>query len=115
MVAPNLVYATIQGYYPRLLADDGIHESLVLPERENAIITFDFYSGLGVKLVNPTLIDAIYTPPSGNDINLTITGSQITFPDTLEPGGWATIKVDVAGTKYDCYPFRVWRPTPRPS
>lgn len=58
MLATNYVYATLEGYYPRLLAKDGWHEALYLPIANiNLTVRLQLYTEQGqlVDLVPPAL------------------------------------------------------------
>lgn len=108
MNAPNLVYATVAGMYPRLLADDGIHEVLVLPYDVDSVVQFEFYREGSATTIRLPLLFARYIRPDGTTVNLTVdTFTQsVIFPATLPAGGVCVIDLDEGR---QCYPFRVLR------
>ena len=114
MLATNLVYATVGGRYPRLLGDDGIHEPLVLPYDLDAELPFQFYrENDSVPLDTVDVLDARYIRPDGVIVTLT-TGLPpfvVSFPSTLPAGGLCILTIDSNGEIFQCYPFRVLRPT----
>ena len=118
MLATNLVYATVVGRYPRLLADDGLHEALVLPYDVDGFVDLEFYREGGKTPIE--IWDALsvrYVQPDGTIANLgyALTANQIEvrFPAQLPAGGVCVIlfrRTD-SGHPHQCYPFRVLRPT----
>ena len=118
MLATNLVYATVVGRYPRLLADDGVHEALVLPYSVDGFVDLEFYREGGktpVGISGSVLVR--YIQPDGIVVNLdyALTANQIEvrFPAQLPAGGVCVIQfepIDFA-PPCQCYPFRVLRPT----
>jgi len=116
MLATNLVYATVVGRYPRLLADDGVHEALVLPYDVDGFVYLEFYregdkTPIGIEAV----LSARYIQPDGTVINLgyVLTANQIEvrFPAELPAGGVCVIQLKPTGSDHphQCYPFRVLR------
>jgi len=114
MLATNLVYATVVGKYPRLLGDDGIHEPLVLPYDLDVEIWFQFYrENGGVPLSTVNVINARYIRPDGVIVTLG-TGLPpfiVSFPSTLPAGGLCILTISSTEGIFQCYPFRVLRPT----
>jgi len=114
MLATNLVYATVVGRYPRLLGDDGIHEPLVLPYDLDADVPFQFYrENDSVPLSTVGVLDARYIRPDGVIVTLGI-GSPtfiVPFPSTLPAGGLCILTIQSDDGVFQCYPFRVLRPT----
>jgi len=114
MLATNLVYATVVGRYPRLLGDDGIHEPLVLPYDLDAEVWFQFYfENDSVPLSGGYVLDARYIRPDGVIVTLDI-GSPpfiVPFPSTLPAGGLCILTIGWNGSVFQCYPFRILRPT----
>jgi hypothetical protein len=114
MLATNLVYATVGGRYPRLLGDDGIHEPLVLPYDLGADIWFEFYrENDSVPIDRASVINARYIRPDGVIVTLDIGLPPffVSFPSTLPAGGLCILTIDSNGDVFQCYPFRVLRPT----
>ena len=114
MLATNLVYATVVGRYPRLLGDDGIHEPLVLPYDLDADVPFRFYrENDSVPLDTASVINARYIRPDGVIVTLDIgiPPFVVSFPSTLPAGGLCILTIDSNGEVFQCYPFRVLRPT----
>ncbi len=118
MLATNSVYATVVGRYPRLLADDGIHEPLVLPYDVDGFVDLEFYREGGKTPIEiATVISARYIRPDSTLTNLgyVLTGNQIEvrFQADLPAGGVCVIGFVPTGSDnpYQCYPFRVLRPT----
>ena len=114
MLAKNLVYATVAGMYPRLLADDGIHEALVLPYDLDADVPFQFYfENNSVPLSTDEVISARYIRPDGVIVTLDIGLPPfiVSFPSTLPAGGLCILTIDSNGDVFQCYPFRILRPT----
>jgi len=118
MLATNLVYATVAGRYPRLLADDGVHEALVLPYDWDGFVSLEFYREGGktpVGISGSVLVR--YIQPDGTVANLgyALTGNQIEvrFQAELPAGGVCVILFtpNDSGHPHQCYPFRVLRPT----
>ena len=114
MLAANLVYATVAGRYPRLLGDDGIHEPLVLPYDLDAEVPFRFYredNSVPIDTVNT--INARYIRPDGVTVELTIGLPPfiVLFPSTLPAGGLCILTINSPEGIFQCYPFRVLRPT----
>ena len=108
MNAPNLVYATVAGMYPRLLADDGIHEALVLPYGVESVVPFEFYpEGSAAELTVP-IVSARYIRPDGTTVSLNYDpfARTVNFPATLPAGGVCVIEL---ADDSQCYPFRVLR------
>lgn len=105
MFAPNLVYATLPGYYPRLLADDGLHEPLVLPPQSASTVEFVFYSEQGQSL-ELSITNAIYIAPDGSSNYLPIVGSLVNFSSALPAGGTLLLELD---NGYAAYPIKVLR------
>ena len=114
MLATNLVYATVAGMYPRLLGDDGIHEPLVLPYDLDAEVPFQFYrENDSVPLSRVNAISAWYIRPDGVIVTLN-TGLPpfiVSFPSTLPAGGLCILTINTDDNVFQCYPFRVLRPT----
>jgi len=109
MLAPNLVYATLPGYYPRLLGDDGVHEPLIIPA-VGATIAFTFYSELG-QLVNRQIASAQYRRPDSTTQGLVLDASnRVGIPAGLISGGWLemTLEPDSSIGNYIVYPIRVY-------
>jgi len=108
MNAPNLVYATVAGMYPRLLADDGTHEALVLPYDVDSEVPFEFYREGSAAPVLALIASARYIRPDGTTVNLAVDSFTqfVIFPATLPAGGVCVI--DLADGS-QCYPFRVLR------
>jgi hypothetical protein len=114
MLATNLVYATVGDKYPRLLGDDGIHEPLVLPYDLDVDVPFQFYrENGGVPLSTVAVINARYIRPDGVIVTLDtgIPPFIVSFPSTLPAGGLCILTIDSNGEVFQCYPFRVLRPT----
>ena len=114
MLAANLVYATVAGMYPRLLADDGVHESLVLPYDLDVEVPFQFYrENDSVSLDTVDVINARYIRPDGVivTLNIGLPPFIVSFPSTLPAGGLCILTIDSNGEVFQCYPFRVLRPT----
>jgi len=118
MLATNLVYATVAGRYPRLLADDGVHEALVLPYDWDGFVSLEFYREGGktpVGISGSVLVR--YIQPDGIVVNLgyvfTANQIEVRFQAGLPAGGVCVI--ELASTDSDnphqCYPFRILRPT----
>jgi hypothetical protein len=114
MLATNLVYATVAGRYPRLLGDDGIHEPLVLPYDLDAEVPFQFYrENDRVPLSAVDVINARYIRPDGVIVELG-TGLPpffVLFPSTLPAGGLCILTISADAGVFQCYPFRILRPT----
>ena len=114
MLATNLVYATVAGRYPRLLGDDGIHEPLVLPYDLDVEVPLQFYrENDSVPLSTVGVINARYIRPDGVIVTLG-TGLPpyiVSFPSTLPAGGLCILTISVDADVFQCYPFRVLRPT----
>ena len=114
MLAANLVYATVVGRYPRLLGDDGIHEPLVLSYDLDAEVPFQFYrENDSVPLSRVNAISARYIRPDGVIVTLN-TGLPpfiVSFPSTLPAGGLCILTINTDDNVFQCYPFRVLRPT----
>jgi len=118
MLATNLVYATVAGRYPRLLADDGIHEPLVLPYDVDGFVDLEFYREGGKTPIGiETVYSARYIQPDGAvaDLGYVLTANQIKvrFQAELPAGGVCVILFLPTGSDdpHQCYPFRVLRPT----
>jgi hypothetical protein len=116
MLATNLVYATVVGRYPRLLADDGVHEALVLPYDVHAFAKLEFYyEGDKTPIGIEDVLSARYIQPNGTVTNLgyVLTANQIEvkFEAWLPAGGVCVIQLTPTGSDYpyQCYPFRVLR------
>ena len=116
MLATNLVYATVAGRYPRLLGDDGIHEPLVLPYDVDGFVDLEFYREGGKTPIE--IWDALsvrYVQPDGTIANLGyVLGAnqiEVQFPASLPAGGVCILTIDSYGEVFQCYPFRVLRPT----
>ena len=119
MLATNLVYATVAGRYPRLLADDGIHEPLVLPYDVGVFVNLEFYREGGKTPIGIGIVySARYIRPDGIVANLdyVLRGNQIEleFPADLPAGGVCVITFEPTdfAPSHQCYPFRVLRPRP---
>jgi len=114
VLATNLVYATVAGMYPRLLGDDGVHEALVLPYDLDAEVPFQFYrENDKVPLNAANVLNARYIRPDGVIVTLGV-GSPpfiVSFPSTLPAGGLCILTIGSLGDVFQCYPFRVLRPT----
>ena len=114
MLATNLVYATVAGRYPRLLADDGIHEALVLPYDLDADVPFQFYpENDSVPLSTASVINARYIRPDGVIVTLDIGLPPfiVSFPSTLPAGGLCILTINSGSGVFQCYPFRILRTT----
>jgi hypothetical protein len=114
MLAANLVYATVVGRYPRLLGDDGIHEPLVLPYDLDADVPFQFYrENDSVPIDNPNVINARYIRPDGVIVTLdtNLPPFIVSFPSALPAGGLCILTISSSAGVFQCYPFRVLRPT----
>jgi len=114
MLATNLVYATVVGRYPRLLGDDGVHETLVLPYDLDADVPFQFYrENDSVPLSTVGVISARYIRPDGVIVTLDIGLPPfiVSFPSTLPAGGLCILTIGSTEGIFQCYPFRVLRPT----
>ncbi len=114
MNAPNLVYATVVGMYPRLLADDGVHEALVLPYDLDARVPFQFFrEGSTTPLSTVSIAIARYIQPDGVIVPLSIGLPPfiVEFPANLVAGGVCLLTINSGETLYQCYPFRVLRPS----
>ena len=118
MLATNLVYATVVGKYPRLLADDGFHEPLVLPYNVGGIVDLEFYrEGDKTPIGILSVFSAKYIRPDGTvaDLDYELTANQIEvyFPADLPAGGVCVILFLPSDSihVHQCYPFRVLRPT----
>jgi hypothetical protein len=118
MLATNLVYATVVGRYPRLLADDGVHEALVLPYSVDGFVDLEFYREGGKTPIEISdVLSARYIQPDGTIISLgyVLVDKQIEvrFPANLPAGGVCIIQLTPTGSDnpHQCYPFRVLRPT----
>ena len=118
MLATNLVYATVVDRYPRLLADDGVHEALVLPYSVDGFVNLEFYREGGktpIGILNAS--SPKYIQPDGTVADLVheLTANQIEvqFPASLPTGGVCVILFIPTDSIYahQCYPFRVLRPT----
>ena len=118
MLTTNLVYATVVGRYPRLLADDGVHEALVLPYNVGGLVNLEFYrEGGKVPIEIFSVFSAKYIRPDGaiSSLSYVLSGNQIEvrFRADLPAGGVCVIlfmPIDFAPF-HQCYPFRVLRPT----
>jgi hypothetical protein len=118
MLATNLVYATVVGRYPRLLADDGVHEPLVLPYDVDGFVNLEFYREGGRAPIGiVAVLSARYIRPDGTVANLDYVLApnqiEVRFPAQLSAGGVCVIlfePIDFAPF-CQCYPFRVLRPT----
>jgi hypothetical protein len=116
MLATNLVYATVVGRYPRLLADDGVHEALVLPYDVDAFTKLEFYyEGDKTPIGIGAVLSVRYIQPDGTVTHLgyVLTANQIEvrFQAELPAGGVCVIQLTPTGSDYpyQCYPFRVLR------
>jgi hypothetical protein len=118
MLATNLVYATVVGRYPRLLADDGVHEPLVLPYDVDGFVDLEFYREAGktpIEILD--VLSARYIQLDGTATNLgyVLADKQIEvrFPEELKAGGVCVILFSSTDSEHphQCYPFRVLRPT----
>lgn len=121
MLPPNYVYATLKGYYPRLLAKDGWREALYLPITSASYsITLDLYTDTGVK------VDLTGVVPSGQtgvieweeggqtivDIipNIATDDVQVSIPEgalTTAQRGTARLTVATSNATYHIFPFEV--------
>jgi len=118
MLATNLVYATVVGRYPRLLADDGVHEALVLPYDVDGFVDLEFYrEGSKTPIGIATVHSADYIRPDGTitPLGYVLTANQIEvrFQAALPAGGVCVILFMPTGADnpHQCYPFRVLRPS----
>ena len=118
MLATNLVYATVVGRYPRLLADDGIHEALVLPYSVDGFVDLEFYrEGVRASIGISSVFSVRYIQPDGTVVEpaYQLVGNRITmqFPDELPAGGVCVILFLPSDSihVHQCYPFRILRPT----
>jgi hypothetical protein len=118
MLATNLVYATVVGRYPRLLADDGVHEPLVLPYDVDGFVDLEFYrEGGKTPLQISSVFSADYIQPNGAVAHLayvlTTNQIEVRFPAELPAGGVCVILFQPTDSDHphQCYPFRVLRPT----
>jgi hypothetical protein len=118
MLATNLVYATVVGRYPRLLADDGVHEPLVLPYDVDGFANLEFYREGGKTPIGIAgVISARYIQPDGTTTSLgyVLADKQIEvrFPVDLPAGGVCVFRFIPTDSDrpHECYPFRVLRPT----
>jgi hypothetical protein len=118
MLATNLVYATVVGRYPRLLADDGVHEALVLPYDVDGFVDLEFYrEGDKTPIGILNVLSARYIQPNGTIIPLDYvpasTQIKVQFPANLPTGGVCIIQLTPTDSDnpHQCYPFRVLRPT----
>ena len=118
MLATNLVYATVVGRYPRLLADDGVHEALVLPYNVDGFVNLEFYREGGKTPIGiAAVLSARYIQPDGtvSDLGYVLSGNQIEvrFQANLPAGGVCVILFAPTGSDHphQCYPFRILRPT----
>lgn len=114
MLATNLVYATVAGMYPRLLGDDGVHEALVLPYDLDAEVPFQFYrENDSVPISGADVVYAQYIRPDGVivTLNLGLPPFIVPFPSTLPAGGLCILTISSDAGVFQCYPFRVLRPT----
>jgi len=114
MLATNLVYATVVGRYPRLLGDDGIHEPLVLPYDLDVEVPFQFYrENDSVPIDTVNAISARYIRPDGVIVTLNsgLPPFIVLFPSTLPAGGLCILTINTDEGIFQCYPFRVLRPT----
>jgi hypothetical protein len=116
MLATNLVYATVVGRYPRLLADDGVHEALVLPYDGDAFTKLEFYyEGDKTPIGIENVLSVRYIQPDGTVTHLgyVLMSNQIEvrFQAELPAGGVCVIQLTPTGSDYphQCYPFRVLR------
>ena len=118
MLATNLIYATVVGRYPRLLADDGIHEPLVLPYDIDGFVDLEFYREGGktpIGILN--VLSARYIRPDGTitPLGYVLTANQIEvrFQANLPAGGVCVIELTPTDSDHphQCYPFRILRPT----
>jgi len=118
MLATNLVYATVVGRYPRLLADDGVHEALVLPYDVDGFVDLEFYREGGKTPIGiSTVLSAYYIRPDGTVTNLgylLMTNQvEVRFQAELPAGGVCVILFVPTDSehRHQCYPFRILRPT----
>lgn len=111
MLAPNHIYATLPNYYPRLLADDGVHEPLILPYNVDVDIAFEFRTEAGLLVSAIEGVSAILYKQSGGTQVLPVSGLTLNFDRNLEDG-LVYITVQTAGLTYACYPFRITRSRP---
>jgi hypothetical protein len=118
MLATNLVYATVVGRYPRLLADDGIHEPLVLPYDVDGFVDLEFYrEGSKAPIEISDVLSARYIRPDGaiTPLGYVLAANQIgvRFQAQLPSGGVCVIELTPTNSDnpHQCYPFRVFRPT----
>ena len=118
MLATDLVYATVVGRYPRLLADDGVHEALVLPYAMDGFVNLEFYREGGktpVGILGSVLVS--YIQPDGIVVNLgyvfTANQIEVRFQAELPAGGVCVIELKPTDSEHlhQCYPFRILRPT----
>jgi hypothetical protein len=109
MFAPQLVFATVAGYYPRVLgAAEYGGEPLILPFSASASVIFEFYTEQG-EPISTTVVSAIYYPPdSGTPISLLIVEPEtsVAFPSDLPAGGFCVLML---GAGRQAYPFQVLR------
>lgn len=113
MLAPNLVYATVEGYYPRLLADNGVHEPLVLPYDLVSNVPFEFYRERDANRLNgAAIIEALCVHPNGSRTFLAILDDKtVQFAAEIETAAIVVLTVALGNLRCQCYPFRVLRPT----
>jgi hypothetical protein len=118
MLATNLVYATVVGRYPRLLADDGVHEALVLPYSVDGFVNLEFYrEGDKAPIGISSVFSAGYIRPDGTVGSLAYALAanriEVRFPADLPAGGVCVIRFKPPDSDrlHECYPFRVLRPT----
>jgi hypothetical protein len=118
MLATNLVYATVVGRYPRLLADDGVHEALVLPYAMDGFVNLEFYrEGDKTPIGISSVFSAGYIEPDGTVGSLAYALAanriEVRFPAQLPAGGVCVIRFKPSDSDrlHECYPFRVLRPT----
>jgi len=118
MLATNLVYATVSGRYPRLLADDGVHEALVLPYDVDGFVDLEFYREGGKTPIGISdVLSARYIRPDGTitplGYVLAANRIEVRFQAQLPAGGVCMIELTPTDSDnpHQCYPFRVLRPT----
>jgi len=112
MFAPQLVFATVAGYYPRVLgAAEYGGEPLILPFYADVDVRFEFYTEQGAPISAPIsamLTSATYYPPdSSTPISLEADPVEpiVRFPYNLLAGGFCVLTLE----SQQAYPFQVLR------
>lgn len=121
MLPPNYVYATLQGYYPRLLGKDGWREALYLPKTAGVYtVTLQLYTDKGqlVDILGPIPFDQAGTIEWEDGATTTVEVKEGSTANTMDVGfpadslarprrGVARLSLIAGGQTYFVYPFEV--------